>query len=148
MNFILNPDFDEEGATHNPVSWYCTNGASATNGAYTESGGYNGTFRLTYWKNVNYTVKSYQVASNIPNGNYVLRAWVKNGGGQDTCQLIAKKYGAAGLQKAINLPITSSWKQIQVSNIVVANNTCKVVLYSKAYANNWCNIDAVQLLKQ
>ncbi|MDQ0964888.1 arabinogalactan endo-1,4-beta-galactosidase [Flavobacterium sp. W4I14] len=148
MNFVLNPDFDEEGATHNPVSWYCTNGTSASNGAYTESGGYNGTYRLTHWKNVNYTVKSFQVASNIPNGNYILRAWVKNSGGQDTCQLIAKEYGTAGLQKAVNLPVTSAWKQIQVNNIVVANNSCKVVLYSKAYANNWCNVDGVQLLKQ
>ena len=147
-NYALNPDFDEQGATHNPVPWYCNNGSSSTNGAYTETGGYNGIYRLTHWKNVNYTVKSYQVASNIPNGNYTLRAWVKSSGGQDTCQLIAKEYAAVGVQKTANIPLTGTWKQIQISNIAVVNNTCKIVLHSKSPANKWCSIDGVQLLKQ
>ncbi|MES2456435.1 MAG: glycosyl hydrolase 53 family protein [Bacteroidota bacterium] len=149
MNYVLNPDFEENGATHNPGSWYCTNGTANTNGAYTETGGYNGSYRLTHWKNVAYTVKSYQVASGIPNGNYTLRARVLSSGGQDTCQLIAKEYAGAGIQKTANIPAASSWKQIQIANIAVVNNSCKVVLYSKtAAAGKWCSLDGVQLLKQ
>ncbi|WP_256011707.1 glycoside hydrolase family 53 protein [Desertivirga xinjiangensis] len=148
MNYILNPDFDENGATHNPTSWLCTNGTANTNGSYTQMGGHNGTYKLSHWKNVNYHVKTYQVASNIPNGNYTLKAWVSSSGGQDTCQLIAKEYGAAGVQKVYNITATSSWKQIHIPNIQVTNNSCKVVFYSKAPANKWLNMDGVQLLKQ
>ncbi len=148
MNYILNPDFDEQGPTHNPVSWYCTNGTANTNGAYTETSAYNGNYRLSHWKSTAYTVKSYQVASGIPNGNYTLRAYVLSGGGQDTCQLIAKEYGAIGVQKTAGIPATSTWKRIQINNIAVTNNSCKVVLYSKANAGNWCSLDGVELLKQ
>ncbi|WP_256011692.1 glycoside hydrolase family 53 protein [Desertivirga xinjiangensis] len=148
MNYMLNPDFDENVSTNNPAFWPCSNGVSSTSGSYTESGGYNGGYKLTHYRNVSYSVKTYQIASNIPNGNYTLKARVKSSGGQTICQMIAKEYGALGVEKVFNIGATSTWKLIQIPNILVVNNKCKVVFYSEAGAAKWCNVDNVQLLKQ
>ncbi len=138
---VYNPGFEYTAATPTPLGWST---ASTADADYTEYGGHGGQFRLTHYKATAYQVRTYQALTNLPNGTYTLRAWVRNGGGQTTCQLYAQASGAP--EQALPLPVVADWTQVQVPGIVVTNGQCEIGLRSVANAGNYCSLDDVELV--
>ncbi|AHJ99517.1 glycosyl hydrolase 53 family protein [Hymenobacter swuensis] len=144
-NVLANPGFEaNNAATQTPTGWTSWANTTANYAAdKTEAGGQASTYRLTHWLGSAYQVSTYQVKTGLPNGSYTLRAWVQSSGGQTACQLYAKNFG--GAEKNVNLPVTSTWAQVQITGIQVTNGQCEIGLWSDANANNWCNFDNVEL---
>lgn len=144
-NVLTNPGFEaNNAATQTPTGWTSWANTTANYAAdKTEAGGQASTYRLTHWLGSAYQVSTYQVKTGLPNGTYTLRAWVQSSGGQTTCQLYAKNFG--GAEKNVNLPVTSTWAQVQITGIQVTNGQCEIGLWSDANANNWSNLDNVEL---
>jgi arabinogalactan endo-1,4-beta-galactosidase len=139
---VYNAGFEYTAATATPLGWATTSTADA-DADYTEWNGHSSQFRLTHYKASAYSVQTSQSLANVPNGTYTLRAWVTNGGGQTTCQLYGQ---SGGVDKSLNLPTTSTWTQINVPGIVVANGQCTIGLRSVAAAGNYCSLDDVELV--
>src|SRR5690606_23259795 len=89
-----------------------------------------------------YQVYTYQTKTNLPNGIYTLKAWIKNGGGQNECYMNAKDYGGPELK--VNIPKTGVYTQITIPNIKVTNGQCTIGFYSDGNAGNWLTIDDVE----
>lgn len=144
-NLVTNGGFETGGATQTPSGWTTWASTGNSDADKTEAGGHSGSYRLTHWKSSAYSVSTYQIKTGLANGTYTLRAWVKSGGGQTTCQLYAKNFG--GTEKDFTLPTTSTWTQITISGISVTNGQCEIGLYSVAGAGQWCNMDDVEFFK-
>lgn len=150
-NLAANPGFEADGkATQTSTGWtsYANttlNPSTAYNADYTETSGQSGTYRLTHYLATAYQASTYQVKTGLANGTYTLKAWVRNGGGQKTCQLYAKNFGAPEMDYA--LPIASAWPQVQLTGIQVANGQCEIGLWSDANAGNYCSLDNVEFFQ-
>lgn len=141
-----NYSFEANGAaTQTPTGWTTNSTTSTYTADYTEGSAFLGSYRLTHWYSSAYQVSTHQLKIGLPNGTYKFSAWVMNSGGQTTCQLFAKDYGSAELNK--NLPVTSSWTYIEIPNIVVSNGQCDFGLRSNSPANKWCSMDDVAFYK-
>lgn len=136
QNIVKNPGF--ESGDLNDWSY-----SGNTNVSYVNTGGHSGKYYLDLWTNAAYTSTVYQDFSDLPNGTYTLSGWVENGGGQTSCWLYASNF--AGTRLTYNLPITNNWTQITITNITVTNGQCEIGLYSNAKANDWCNLDDLEL---
>lgn len=105
---------------------------------------------MTHYLNTTpYGVYTYQTITGLSSGNYTLKAWVRNSGGQNACWMEAKDYGGSKL--TVNLPVTNTYQQITISNINVTNGQCTIGFWSDTgSANNWdwCTMDDVQFYKQ
>jgi len=141
-NLVTNPGFETGGASQTPSGW-STSGT--TDADKSESGGHAGSLKLTHWKASAYQVTTFQSKTGLTNGTYTLRAWVMSGGGQSICRLYARNFG--GTEKNLTLPATSTWTQITITGINVTNGQCEIGVTSTASANNWCNMDDVEFLK-
>ena len=139
---VYNPGFEYTAATAVPLGWITTSTTDA-DADYTEFSGHSSQFRLTHYKATAYSVRTSQSLTSVPNGTYTLRGWVMNGGGQTTCQLYAQ---SGGVEKNLALPTASTWTQISVPGIVVANGQCEIGLRSVANAGNYCSLDDVELV--
>jgi hypothetical protein len=144
-NLIINPGFEANGiATQTPSVWNEWNNVSAS---YTEtktprSGAYN----LAHWSSSSYEVSTYQSVTNLPNGLYTIKAWVRSSGGQNTAVMNAQNYGGAEMR--VNIPASNNYVQITLSNINVTNGQCSISFYSKASAHQWINVDDIEFVKQ
>ncbi|MFE9169650.1 glycosyl hydrolase 53 family protein [Streptomyces kebangsaanensis] len=134
---LTNPGFEADGtgaATPSGWSEYGDTGAS-----YVESGGRSGGYRLTHWSSSAYKVETYQYLSGLVNGDYVLSAWVRSGGGQNAAHLALKNCG--GAEQRTDLPVSSGgWVRI-VTPVKVTNNQCTISVDSDAKAGDWINVD-------
>lgn len=142
---VANPGFEFSAATQNPPGWTTASPTGDAAADYTETGGHASQFRLTHYQAAACQVRTYQTVSNLPNGTYTLCAWVKNGGGQATCQLYAQAGGAPAAQ-TLALPPAADWTLVRVPGIVVANGQCEIGLRSVAGAGNHCSLDDVELV--
>jgi len=137
FNLLSNPGF-ESGLN----GW----GVWPAGAAYTETWGANsGTSHLTHWSASPYYVATYQGLSGLSNGLYTVRAWVKGNGGQR--QLYVKNFGAG--QVTADLPASSAYTQVVISNINVTNGTAEIGFWSNdPSGNSWLNVDDVTFYKQ
>lgn len=142
-NLVTNPGFETGGASQTPSGW--SSAGTAVDADKSEAGGHSGALKLTHWKASAYQVTTFQTKAGLVNGTYTLRAWVMSGGGQTTVRLYAKNFG--GTEKNLTLPTTSTWTQISITGINVTNGQCEIGLTSTANANQWANLDDVELLK-
>ncbi|MBC6988075.1 glycosyl hydrolase 53 family protein [Hymenobacter sp. BT491] len=141
-NLATNSGFEYDGiALQTPTGW-ATRATTDSDADKTEGGGHTGTYRLTHYKATAYQVSTYQLRTGLANGTYTLKAWVQNGGGQKTCQLYASDFG--GAEKAVALPVTATWTQIQITGIQVTNGQCEIGLLSEGNAGNYCSIDDIE----
>ena len=139
---VYNPGFEYTAATANPLGW---DSQGTTLADYTEGGGHDGSqFRLTHYAAAAYSVTTSQQLTGVPAGTYTLRAWVRNGGGQTTCQLYTVTDG--GREQHLDLPVVSDWTQLTIPAIVVANGKVNIGLRSVAAAGNYCSLDDVELV--
>ena len=110
-NYVLNPTFEADRVSvTQPAGWTTSNGSNL-------SGGHTGNWS---WQLTG--TASLDQAITLPNGTYTLSAWVKTSaaGGQ----LYAKGFG--GTDKAASLAAASSWTQVTIPGIAVANGKCTV----------------------
>ena len=145
-NLAVNPGFEADGAaTQTPTGWSSWANSAANYAAdFTETGGHDGTYRLTHWLATPYQASTFQLRTGLANGTYTLRAWARSGGGQISCQLYAKNFG--GPEKNVALPVTNTWTLVQISGVQVSNGQCEIGLWSDARAGNWCSLDDVELV--
>lgn len=145
-NEVKNHSFELDGATQVPSHWQ----RWSRNGDYSpikiESPGYNSDFKLTHWDNQDYEVSTYQLVDNLENGLYSLSAWILNSGGQNNATMYAKVQN--GDEWNVHLPAVTEWTKVNVSNVEVTNGFLEIGFWSEAFANNWINVDDVQLYKQ
>ena len=57
----------------------------------------SGRFQLVHHRASDYKVYTYQTISDLPDGTYEFRAWVRNAGGNGASRLVAKQYGGPDL---------------------------------------------------
>ncbi len=144
-NLVLNPSFEDDGAVvQSPFGW-STSGATPAADSTEANAARTGNYKLSHWRSTAYEVYTYQTKTNLPNGTYTLKAWVKSGGGQNACYMNAKDYGGAELR--VNLPVTGQFTQITIPNINVTNGQCTFGFYSNANPGNWINVDDVEFYK-
>jgi len=129
--FISNASF-ENGLT----GW--TNWGS-TSAAYTQTGGYHGSYNLAHWQSSNYEVYTYRTITGLINGTYSLSAWVQSSGGQSSNIIEAKNFG--GTAKSVAIPASISWTKVTITNIVVTNGQITLGMYSNASGGQWAKAD-------
>lgn len=147
-NKIINSSFETNGITNAPSGWnvWLKNGTTAET-VKTESGGMDGSYKLTFWNDSSYECSIYQIITGLEDGIYSLSAWVMSNAGQNTCQIYAKNYG--GEEKIGALPLSDiGWNKVEIDNIVVSNGQCEIGLYAVANTNDWCNIDQMIFRKK
>jgi len=128
-----------------PYGWLSTADQNNTDASHVTEGGHTGNFALEHKKDKAYKITTFQTLTDLPGGRYSLRAWIKNGGNQNSCFLSGQAEG--NNHRMTSLPVTNTWTQVVVRDIFVTNGMCTVSLSSDASAGNWCQIDDVQLIK-
>ena len=81
----------------------------------------------------------------MPNGTYTLTALIENGGGQNSATMFA--FPTNGTETTVNLPVSSSWKTVTISNISVTDGQVYFGFTINAKAGNWTNVESVSLTK-
>ncbi|WP_017470790.1 glycoside hydrolase family 53 protein [Amphibacillus jilinensis] len=147
LNLVNNHSFEQDGWTNNPTNWgVWAENENNRNAVFVEEPGVKGDYKLTHWKNQPYTVSTYQVITNLEDGEYNFTAWMLNSGGQDTAYIYAKNYG--GSERQAVLPVSPiRWEKIEINNIQVTNGQCEIGVISYANAGNWINLDNVKFYK-
>lgn len=146
LNLVTNPGFENDGVpTQTPTGW-STAGANP-DADYTQSGGHIGSYMLLHWDDVDYEVYTYQTITGLTNGLYTLTAWVKNDyGNLSTAYMEVKDYG--GTTRTYNIPISSTWTQISITDINVTNGQCTIGFYSNSPSTRWYDVDDVEFYIQ
>ena len=151
-NVLRNPGFEQDQAgIANPIGWQNT--TSPTGASYTESaqGGHGGSYYGVQWQPSGYTAYTYQVATNLPNGLYTLKAWVRSTGGQITAIMSAKHYDGTTSERQVAIPNAHEWepwRQIELTDIAVTNGQCEVGFFSQTNVSAWILFDDVVLMRQ
>jgi arabinogalactan endo-1,4-beta-galactosidase len=147
-NLVTNPGFEADNtATLTPTGWTKWASTNANlKASYVEwsSYAYAGSYKLTHYSASSYKVSNLQNFSGLTNGKYLLRAYVMNSGGQNSCYVYVKNHGSTEID--VNLPVTNTWIQVIVP-VTISSGKLQFGFYSDANAGNWCNIDNVELFK-
>ena len=152
-NVVKNPSFDLDPSGAQPAQFWQTDGNA--NAVHTEAygGAHSGTLHGTHYDGPGtYYAFTHQLISNLPNGRYTLRAWVKGSGGQDKALLIARNYGGPLMSATIpftpNGP-TGAWTQLEILGIEVTNGQCDVGFESNTIgARQFIYFDDVELMRE
>ncbi|NUM47337.1 MAG: glycosyl hydrolase 53 family protein [Anaerolineales bacterium] len=134
---LTNPSFEDGDLT----GWETDNpGANLL-----EDSGYESAFRLTHQGTEPYRVETLQNVTNLVNGWYTLRAWVRSSGGQNETYLALQ---CGENERRVHVPSTQPgyrWLNVVVSN-EVTDGRCTIRLFSDANAGNWVSFDDLTLL--
>lgn len=140
-NYILNPSYEADRIAQNDLAgWVNWSSITTENPNTNVEAGHTGRWAISQYASIAYSASRYQSLTNIPNGTYTLKAWVRSGGGQTTAQIYVKNYGGAEIDYSINNSI-GSWTQITIPNIVVTAGKAQIGVYSVANAGNWLRVD-------
>ncbi|KRE69737.1 family 43 glycosylhydrolase [Paenibacillus sp. Soil750] len=145
-NYALNPSYEADRVAQNSLAGWTTWTNATTNPNANALGGHSGRWSAKQSGTAAYSATRYQDLTNLPNGTYTLKAWVKSSGGQSTAYIYVSNYGGSELRYNVNSAI-SSWTQITIPNINVTNGKARIALYSVANAGNWVNVDDWSLVK-
>lgn len=142
-SIVENPGFEEDhDVTTSPTGWTVTGTAGAS---YTEWGGHSGQWRLSNWSEDSYMVETSQTLTELEQGWYTLRAWVKSGGGQNEAYIGLNDCGAHDARADLPVATPEQWVEIVVS-AYVTRGQCTISLYSDANAGNWANFDDIEFV--
>jgi arabinogalactan endo-1,4-beta-galactosidase len=142
---LSNPGFEDDGAGTTirtaPSGW--TNSGTATAAAI-EPGGHLGQFHLSHRHDDDYSVETSQTLTNLRDGWYTLRAWVRRSPGRNDSYLQLK---CGNESERVNLPVArpDQWLQIIVP-ARVRRGSCTIVLHTNAAGGEWSNFDDVELV--
>lgn len=127
---IINPGFESQ----NPLEGWETAGV-------VEAEGYESEKRLTHQGGA--PVESIQKLSDISNGWYTLKVWVKSTGKQKEAYIALKDCGE---DAQVSVPVMrDTWLQVVVSAKVMKHQ-CTVSLYSDAEEGEWVSFDNVEVV--
>jgi hypothetical protein len=141
---LPNPGFEaDNAATQTPQNWTEWTDNNSADASFTEAKPRTGSFNLAHWKTSAYRVYTYQSITGLTNGSYTVKAWVKSSGGQNAAAMQLKQYGGSDISTAI----TASSTYTQISRGVnVTTGKIEVGFWSDANANNWINVDDVEIV--
>jgi arabinogalactan endo-1,4-beta-galactosidase len=126
---IINPGFESQ----NPLEGWETAGV-------VEAEGYESEKRLTHQGGT--SVESIQKLTDIANGWYTLKVWVKSTGKQKEAYIALKGCGEDA--KASVPVLREKWLQVVVS-AKVTKHQCTISLYSDAEEGEWVSFDNVEV---
>ena len=136
-NQVINPGF-VDGLNGWQITPTSTAGYSAT---YTQPGDANQ--MLSFYSTSAYDTTVWQTAIALPNGTYTMTAWIENGGGQNSATMFA--YPGGGSQISVTLPVASTWTEVEIPGIVVADGSVYLGFSINANADDWTNVGWVSL---
>ena len=149
-NLVKNPSFDLEvqpqaGAYWNTAQYWQTDGDASV--VYTEDfgGAHSGTLHATHYGGAYYAF-THQLITNIPNGRYTLRAWVKGSGGQKKAYMLARNFGSGVMYNTIQPTVggnSGAWTLLELTGIEVTNGQCDIGFESETDARGFIYFDDV-----
>jgi hypothetical protein len=147
INILPNGDFEynqQNGLSVAPISWQQQGTAESS---YISTGGArHGKYFLRQGnEKIPYAVATIESLEYILNGDYLLTAMVRSSGGQALAQIQATGFGGSNI--AVDIPETSTWKQITIPHISVANHSINIAVTSKGNPAQWLEVDNVQFMK-
>jgi hypothetical protein len=87
-----------------------------------------------------------QILRNLPNGTYTLKAYARRSSGQTYSYMEVRDYG--GATTTVNVPITTTWTEITISNINVTNGQALIGFYVQGTnSSQWTDVDNVRFYK-
>lgn len=143
---------DNNAATPNPANWTKYNFGNAANdvASFAEtknSDARTGNYILAHYKNAPYQIYTSQTITGLTNGTYNLAAWVRTTGGQTASYMAIKDYGDTERTADMRGASASSWTLVSIVNVPVTNGKATIGFYSNAGANQWVNIDDINLAR-
>jgi hypothetical protein len=145
-NYINNPQFEADRIiVKTPVGWDTSDNIDGTANSNIAGKQNNGNFVWQQSADRAYKAELKQEISNLPDGVYTLKAWVKSSGGQKECSLYAISDGNRN-ESALNIPV-DEWTGFETDGIIVENKKCEIGLYSDADASQWVQIDNLSFTK-
>jgi arabinogalactan endo-1,4-beta-galactosidase len=130
---IINPGFEDT----DPLEGWITSGT-------TETDGYEGGMRLTH-PGGSAPVESTQQLSDISNGWYTLKAWVRSSGKQKEAYIALKDCGGDELSASVPIVRKDKWLQIALS-AKVTRHKCTISLVSDAAQGEWVSFDTIEMV--
>jgi arabinogalactan endo-1,4-beta-galactosidase len=132
---IANPGFEPD-ETGNALTGWTTTGV-------VESEGHSGEMRLTHAGGG--LIETSQTFTNMPNGWYTLKAWVRSSGKQQDAYIALKDCGADEQRASVPIVRSDKWLHIVVS-AEVKNGQCTLSLVSEAGPEDWVSFDDIEFV--
>lgn len=146
QNFLKNPSFENDGFTNTPTNWSVWRGnGAAVDTLKTETGGFSGTYKATFWDDQAYQMSMYQTVNGLSKGTYTLTAYTMAGGDLTASQLYIKNHGGKELKASITE--SGEWTKVMIKDIPVTSGTSEIGIYVDAKAQGWVSVDHVTLVK-
>jgi arabinogalactan endo-1,4-beta-galactosidase len=139
---LVNPGFEDDGAIPTAPSGWTNSGT--TTAASIEPGGHLGGFHLAHRYADDYSVETSQTLTNLRDGWYTLRAWVRRSPGRNNSYIQLR---CRDESERVDLPVArpDQWLQIVVS-VRVRCGDCTIVFHTDAAGGEWSNFDDVELV--
>ncbi|MDA9462582.1 putative galactosidase [Enterococcus mundtii 3F] len=146
QNLLKNPSFENDGFTNTPTNWSVWRGnGAAVDTLKTETGGFSGTYKATFWDDQAYQMSMYQTVNGLSKGTYTLTAYTMAGGDLTASQLYIKNHGGKELKATITE--SGEWTKVMIKDIPVTSGTSEIGIYVDAKAQGWVSVDHVTLVK-
>lgn len=146
-NYIHNPEFEADRVTvSSPAGWEVYDNVDGTANSNVSGRQYAGNFVWQQSAKEPYTARLKQTITDLPDGTYTLKAWVRSSGGQNICKLYATS-GGRELNYSVKTPIDEWTEVVVASDIHVKDGKCEIGLYSDAHANEWVQLDNLSLAR-
>ena len=154
-NYIVNPGFEtlKNASVLTPDSWgkWASIKATDADSAKVIVGGtsHSGSNYASIGGKAACAVMFLQSPSNIPNGTFNLKGWFRSTGGQPWAAFSIKKFSNIDGSDELRVPLTSAlnnWTQLSINNINITTGMCEVDIYNNANANQWLDIDDIELM--
>lgn len=146
-NYVKNNEFDADRVTvSKPTGWEVSDSIGGSANHSVKGGAQYGEFVWEQKADKYYTAELKQSVSGLPDGEYILKAWVKSSGGQNRCELYAE---SGGERVSLSLKSgTDGWTEVTLpKSVTVTDGQCNIGLYSDSTAGNWVQIDNITLTK-
>lgn len=96
----------------------------------------------TYSGNDAFTVRVFQIPSNLPSGKYTFTAYFNRGDGFNAAYLYSRNCGGPDRRQDIPLTAATQWLQVQIGAIDVTSSQCEVGFFVDSNPTDWLNADA------
>lgn len=146
QNILKNPSFENDGFTNTPANWSVWRGnGAAIDTMKTETGGFSGAYKATFWDDQAYQMSIYQTVNGLSKGTYTLTAYTMAGGDLTASQMYVKNHGGKELKASITK--SGEWTKVTIKDIPVTSGTSEIGIYVDAKAQGWVSVDHVTFVK-
>lgn len=146
QNLLKNPSFENDGFTNTPANWSVWRGnGAAIDTLKTETGGFSGAYKATFWDDQAYQMSIYQTVNGLSKGTYTLTAYTMAGGDLTASQMYVKNHGGKELKASITK--SGEWTKVTIKDIPVTSGTSEIGIYVDAKAQGWVSVDHVTFVK-